>query len=146
MEALRTATLLDIHLSRHVETLFGLIRNRAMVQYFTPYSAVNLHKMAEAFDRDVAVLEKELAQLISDGHISARIDSHNKVLRARSVNIRSSTFKTALDTGLKVQKESDAMLLRASVLRQNVVVAAPKKDGAKRGNTAAQTGPTGSNA
>lgn len=126
MEVLKTSALLDLHMARHVETLYRLIRNRAMVQYFTPYSAVNLHQMAVAFDRDVATLEKELSTLISEGLISARIDSHNKVLKARSVNTRSSTFKAALETGTKVAKESDAMLLRASVMRNHLVVAAPK--------------------
>ena len=136
LEDLKTTILLDLHLYKHVDVLFQLIRSRAMVQYFTPYSAVNLHKMAEAFGTDVAGLEKELATLIADGQISARIDSHNKVLKSRSVNTRSSTFKTALATGARVATESDAMLLRASVLRHGLVVSAPKKDAAKRGNAA----------
>ena len=95
----------------------------------------NLHSMAEAFGTDVAGVEKELAVLISEGEISARIDSHNKVLQSRSVNTRSSTFAKALEVGLKSNKEANAMLLRASVLRHNMVVVAPKKDAAaKRGN------------
>lgn len=141
MRQLHTSFQLDLHLSKHVDTLFGLIRNRAMVQYFTPYSAVNLHQMAEAFDRDVATLEKELAQLISEGLISARIDSHNKVLKARSVNIRSSTFKSALDGGERVAREQDSMLLRASMLRHNLVVAAPKKEAGKARGGAPEAGP-----
>jgi len=107
LQDLKPTIQLDIHLSKHVDVLFGLIRNRAIVQYFTPYSAVNLHRMAEAFGTDVSGLEKELATLIADKAISARIDSHNKVLKARSVNTRSSTFATALATGAKVT-EHDA--------------------------------------
>jgi predicted RNA-binding Zn ribbon-like protein len=38
-----------------------------------------MHKMAFAFNTTVAALEEELMQLILDGKISARIDSHNKV-------------------------------------------------------------------
>jgi len=34
--------------------------------------------MAEAFNTTVSALEEELMQLILDGKISARIDSHNK--------------------------------------------------------------------
>lgn len=48
-------------------------------QYFSPYSSVDLHKMATAFNTDVASLENELIALILDGQISARIDSHDKV-------------------------------------------------------------------
>jgi len=127
MDDLKPSLSLDIHLARHLDTLIGQIRTRAMVQYFMPYSAVDLRQMATAFDRDVGLLEKELAQLITEGQISARIDSHNKVLRARSANIRTTTFKSALDVGDQFTTETDAMLLRASILRNNLVVAAPKK-------------------
>jgi len=37
-----------------------------------------MRKMAEAFNTTVTALEEELMQLILDGKISARIDSHNK--------------------------------------------------------------------
>lgn len=53
--------------------LFGV------VQYFSPYLSVDLHRMAAAFNTSVASLEDELTQLILDGQISARIDSHAKV-------------------------------------------------------------------
>jgi len=135
LDDLKPSLQLDLHLHKHVEVLCSLLRNRAMVQYFTPYSAVNLHAMAEAFGTDVPRLEKELAVLIAEGEISARIDSHNKVLKARSVNTRSSTFAKAIEVGIQHKKESEAMLLRASVLRHNMVVVAPKKEsGGKRTN------------
>lgn len=38
-----------------------------------------MHMMAQAFNTSVANLEDELMQLILDGQIKARIDSHNKV-------------------------------------------------------------------
>ena len=38
-----------------------------------------MEKMAHAFNTIVANLEDELSQLILDGQIQARIDSHNKV-------------------------------------------------------------------
>ena len=39
-----------------------------------------MRRMAEAFNTSVSALEDELMQLILDGQIQARIDSHNKVL------------------------------------------------------------------
>jgi len=48
------------------------------VQYFSPYLSADMVKMAEAFNTTVTALEEELMQLILDGKISARIDSHNK--------------------------------------------------------------------
>lgn len=37
--------------------------------------------MAEAFNTTVSGLEKELAKLIMENQIQARIDSHNKVIK-----------------------------------------------------------------
>ena len=50
-------------------------------QYFSPYLSADMCKMAQAFNTSVAALEDELMQLILDGQIKARIDSHNKVGR-----------------------------------------------------------------
>ena len=43
-----------------------------------------MHKMAEAFNTNVKDLEDELMQLILEGQINARIDSHNKVRNVTS--------------------------------------------------------------
>lgn len=48
-------------------------------QYFSPYVSADMHKMAAAFNTTVAALEDELTQLILEGLINARIDSHSKV-------------------------------------------------------------------
>lgn len=48
-------------------------------QYFSPYLSADMRKMAEAFNTTITDLEDELMQLILDGQINARIDSHNKV-------------------------------------------------------------------
>lgn len=51
------------------------------VQYFSPYVSADMNKMAQAFNTTVAALEDELTQLILEGLINARIDSHSKVTR-----------------------------------------------------------------
>lgn len=48
-------------------------------QYFSPYVSADMRRMAIAFNTTVAALEDELTQLILEGLISARIDSHSKV-------------------------------------------------------------------
>lgn len=48
-------------------------------QYFSPYVSADMNKMAQAFNTTVAALEDELTQLILEGLINARIDSHSKV-------------------------------------------------------------------
>lgn len=61
--------LLDIYLASHVTNLYNLIRNRALIQYFSPYLSADMNKMASAFNTSVASLEDELMQLILDGQI-----------------------------------------------------------------------------
>lgn len=73
--------LLDIHLHSHVETLYDNIRKKALVQYFSPFLTVDMNKMAESFGTTVSKLERELAKLITENLIQARIDSHKKVGR-----------------------------------------------------------------
>lgn len=46
--------------------------------------------MAAAFNTSVRELEDELMQLILDGQIQARIDSHNKVIIQPFVSLSSS--------------------------------------------------------
>ncbi|KAL0044872.1 hypothetical protein WJX82_000746 [Trebouxia sp. C0006] len=95
---LRPMLELDLHAHVHLNTLYAAIRSRALVQYTTPFTSVNLPTMAEAFKTDVSGLEKELAELIQTDQIQARIDSHNKVLYARHADQRKATFQSALRT------------------------------------------------
>lgn len=53
-------------------------------QYFSPYVSADMRKMATAFNTTVAALEDELTQLILEGLINARIDSHSKVSPGRT--------------------------------------------------------------
>ena len=50
LDGLKPSLLLDIHLHDHVDSLFGQIRSKALVQYFSPYSSVDMKLMAEAFN------------------------------------------------------------------------------------------------
>merc|ERR1719336_1198688 len=75
LDELKDNFLLDIYLAPHVQNLFSQIRNRGLIQYFSPYMSADLHKMAESFNTNVANLENELMKLILDGSIQARIDS-----------------------------------------------------------------------
>ena len=81
---------LDIHLYDHVDSLYQRIRNKALVQYFSPFISVDMNTMAAAFNTSVQGLEKEIAKLIMEGLIQARIDSHNKVCLRASLCIAGS--------------------------------------------------------
>lgn len=114
--------LLDVFLSPHIEKLYTQIRNRALIQYFSPYLSADLHRMATSFNCTVRSLENELTQLILNGQISARIDSRKKILYARDVDHRSTTFEKALEVGKEFERKSKALILRTVVLKHQIQV------------------------
>lgn len=126
LEHLKPDLELDIHLHDKYEGLYERIRNRALIQYFSPFTSVSLPKMALAFNTDVLSLERELSRLIMDGRIQARIDSQNKILHARHTDQRSSTYKQVLAIGAQWQEDTKALVLRTNLLRNDFVVRASR--------------------
>ncbi|XP_074595982.1 COP9 signalosome complex subunit 1-like [Brevipalpus obovatus] len=112
---LKDNLLLDLYLAPHVRQLYYMIRNLALVQYFSPYLSADMNRMASAFNTSVSALENELMQLILDGQIQARIDSHNKILFAKDVDQRTVTFEKALNMGKDWQRKTKALILRSAM-------------------------------
>ncbi|XP_048847870.1 COP9 signalosome complex subunit 1 isoform X1 [Brienomyrus brachyistius] len=129
LDAMKDNLLLDMYLAPHVRTLYTQIRNRALIQYFSPYVSADMNKMALAFNSSVGALEDELSLLILEGLINARIDSHSKILYARDVDQRSSTFDRSLQMGRDFQRRAKATILRAAVLRNQIHVKSPPREG-----------------
>ncbi|TQD85315.1 hypothetical protein C1H46_029153 [Malus baccata] len=124
---LKANLLLDIHLHDHLETLYGQIRHKALIQYTHPFVSVDLHMMANAFKTDVAGLEKELEALITDNQVQARIDSHNKILYARHADQRNATFQRVLQTGNELDRDVKSMLLRVNLIKHEHNLRASRK-------------------
>uniref|UniRef100_A0A667X3E3 COP9 signalosome complex subunit 1 n=1 Tax=Myripristis murdjan TaxID=586833 RepID=A0A667X3E3_9TELE len=131
LDEIKDNLLLDMYLAPHVRTLYTQIRNRALIQYFSPYVSADMTKMAQAFNTTVGALEDELTQLILEGLINARIDSHSKILYARDVDQRSTTFEKSLHMGKEFQRRAKAMILRAAVLRNQIHVKSPPREGSQ---------------
>ncbi|KAK7167918.1 hypothetical protein R3I94_002094 [Phoxinus phoxinus] len=131
LDEMKDNLLLDMYLAPHVRTLYTQIRNRALIQYFSPYVSADMNKMAVAFNTTVADLEDELTQLILEGLINARIDSHSKILYARDVDQRSTTFEKSIQMGKEFQRRAKAMILRAAVLRNQIHVKSPPREGSQ---------------
>eukprot|EP00164_Ancoracysta_twista_P002734 GFYU01003636.1.p1 GENE.GFYU01003636.1~~GFYU01003636.1.p1 ORF type:complete len:477 (-),score=156.77 GFYU01003636.1:131-1516(-) len=122
LSALKPELMLDIHLYDHVEKLYSMIRNKALIQYFMPYVSVDLNHMAAAFKTTVASLENELADLIMNNLISARIDSHNKILYAKHADQRTVTYNKAAELGSAYLRHTQSTLLRIDMLRNDIIV------------------------
>jgi len=122
LQEIKNSLLLDMYLAPHVERLYRAIRNKALVQYFEPYSTASMHKMAAAFNTSVNELEREITTLIYDGHIKARIDSHNKILYAKNTDPRTLTFERAIKMGKLWQRQTQALIARAAILNAGIVL------------------------
>lgn len=79
LESYRADYLLDIHLTRHVDELYYMIRSKSIVQYFIPFSCVTLDSLNEQFAAPGKTIEKELVQMISRKDLEGRIDTINRV-------------------------------------------------------------------
>jgi len=128
LDKLKPRLLLDIHLHQHVESLYQKIRSKALIQYFSPFMSVDLNTMAASFNTSVQGLEKELAKLIMEGTIPARIDSHNKRLYARTIEQRTATFERALGMGDEYSDNTQALLLRMNLMRAEISVKPQRQD------------------
>jgi hypothetical protein len=79
LDDMRPALQMDPFLAKHLVRLTHESRCRVLQQYSKPFHSLRLQDMAHALGCKLEDLEVELAKLIVDGTISARIDSHNKV-------------------------------------------------------------------
>jgi COP9 signalosome complex subunit 1 len=68
-------------------------------------------------------LEKEMATLIMDGRVAARIDSQNKVMFARQADQRNATYVKALSMGESFLRDAQAMFLHMNLVKHDFVVA-----------------------
>ncbi|XP_022650923.1 COP9 signalosome complex subunit 1-like isoform X2 [Varroa jacobsoni] len=127
LDQIRDNLLLDIYLAPHVISLYAQIRNRAWIQYFSPYLTADMNMMAVAFNTTVQQVEEEMMQLVLDNQIQARIDSHNKVIYAKDVDPRASTFEKCLQIGDEFEKKTKALMLRAALIKNRVCVKCPPR-------------------
>ncbi|XP_076171677.1 COP9 signalosome subunit 1b isoform X2 [Ptiloglossa arizonensis] len=133
LDEIKDNILLDMYIAQHVNALYTQIRNRALIQYFSPYLSADMRRMATAFNRTVSELEDELMHLILDGQIQARIDSHNKILYAKDVDQRSTTFEKSMNVCKEYQRRTRMLILRAAVLKQQIQVKSPQRDSTQGG-------------
>jgi len=134
LEELKDNLLLDLYIAPHIHTLYSMIRNRGLVQYFSPYISADLPRMATSFNTSVQDLENELMRLILDGQIQARIDSHNRVLLAQDVDQRSQTFAKAVEMSKLYSRRARTLVLRSAILKANISVKCQPRHQADHGN------------
>ncbi|KKK13951.1 COP9 signalosome complex subunit 1 [Aspergillus ochraceoroseus] len=109
LEAYRADYLLDIHLQRHVQTLYTRIRTKSIQQYLIPFNRVSLDSMSKIFvlgsrpnqpseTDSSSPFVQELIGLIQDSTLDARIDLEKRVLVSSQDDLRMEVQEAALDS------------------------------------------------
>ncbi|KAJ5232641.1 COP9 signalosome subunit 1 (CsnA) [Penicillium chermesinum] len=157
LEAYRADYLLDLHLQRHVATLYGRIRTKAIQQFLLPFSSVTLDSMAAIFAPEVvggqarptgtmSPFVHELIGLIKDDVLDARIDLEKGLLVSNQSDLRNEVQAEALESVRSFNDELHLRTLRASVLHAGLQLSPPdpeRKTGRGRIAASAGKGPRG---
>ena len=99
-----------------------MIRQRAMISFLYPYKSIPLKDVSSSFGTNVEIIEKELANLIADNLIQAKLDSHNKILYATEEDVRANMFAKAIKLGEDYVVETQNLLLRSFLLKNKMIV------------------------
>jgi COP9 signalosome complex subunit 1 len=118
LEGYRNDYLLDVYLSKVLNTIYGRIRTKSIVQYFIPFSCVTLDEMASKFPASGYRIEDELETMINDGTLEARIDLVDRLLISPPTNPRHNVHTAAL-----AMAENYDHTLRLRLTRLNMLAA-----------------------
>ena len=124
-------------LSPHLHRLLKDVRAKAAVQFFLPYTALQLSVMAEGMGVSVAELEPLIAELIGEGKLHGRLDMQRGLLVKKGAESRRRMYEKTRKVSDRVVRDSKASMMRMSLIECDIAVMAPKKgdkDGKGGGN------------
>lgn len=136
MDRLRAELMLDMHLAagkNHVDTLYTMIRRRAIVQYVAPFLTTDLGKMETVFRTTSLQLRQELLTLIDAGDIQCRIDTIHNALHSKHVHMRDNTVTSCMQQGRDALNEAEVTLLRMSMMKHGLEINASARHGQGQG-------------
>lgn len=129
IQSIRDVMELDIFLYPHVDTLWTMMREKCIVQYFQPYSSVSLITMKESFGfENVDEVEDIVSSLIESKRIvGAKIDGVNRTLtnmtaKGLEQRRRKMMMRRVGMMGDKLIDEVEGMILRMSCIENDIVV------------------------
>lgn len=128
LESYRSDYLLDIYLQKHIKSIYSQIRSKCIVQYLIPFSCVTLESMNAAFALPGQSLEDELAGMIREGVLQARIDSIDKLVTTVSINPRVKMQQTTLETAKSYEKEALERIRRMNIIAADLEVKGTKRN------------------
>eukprot|EP01059_Diplonema_ambulator_P001842 TRINITY_DN11544_c0_g1_i1.p1 TRINITY_DN11544_c0_g1~~TRINITY_DN11544_c0_g1_i1.p1 ORF type:complete len:440 (+),score=109.02 TRINITY_DN11544_c0_g1_i1:61-1320(+) len=131
LQNLRGTLEFDPVMQPHLDALYEAVTQRWFKQYTAPYTTIDLHRMASAFGYSTPAMEAKVAQLISEGHISARIDSDKKVLHSREDDTRGKTFREVISTGRTFVLNTEDQLRRMNMQQHGFEYVRPRETDAR---------------
>lgn len=108
---------IDIHMAKHVDTLYANIREKCVAQYFAPYNALDLCKMSERLQIPLEDLDAILIKMISSNEMNASIDSETNTLYRRKQNELNDAYGRIVDLGKTHLRDLKGILLRLSFIK-----------------------------
>ncbi|GAA96143.1 uncharacterized protein L969DRAFT_91597 [Mixia osmundae IAM 14324] len=121
LELHKSRFMLDLHLSPHVPALFDHIRSRSVLQYFEPYEAVQLSRMATDFGWNDMTTEHYVLQAIQSGSLQARLDCRDRVVRTRKDDVRTELFAQTIQLQRKQARQSEDLAYHFRLIQSNYV-------------------------
>ncbi|KAH6681976.1 COP9 signalosome-like protein complex subunit 1 [Halenospora varia] len=129
LEGYRTDYLLDIHLQRHIDDIYQFVRSKCIVQYFIPFSFVTLDSLNKAFAPAGKTIDKELAAMIHQGLLEARINTVDRLLEAVPSDSRANLQNEALTMAENYENEARRRILHMNISMVDLEVKNPKRPG-----------------
>ncbi|RYN56220.1 COP9 signalosome complex subunit 1 [Alternaria tenuissima] len=119
LEGYRNDYLLDVYLSKMLNTIYSRIRTKSIVQYFIPFSCVTLDEMMSKFPpAEGRTIDEDLEEMINQRVLNARIDLVDRLLICPPTDPRHDVHADAL----KMAEEYDHTL-RLRLTRLNLQAA-----------------------
>lgn len=136
LEHLRSDLVLDLYVGSdgHIDRLYNMIRQEALVQYVSPFLTTDLARMEKVFKTTPQKLETELYNLIESGAISARIDTQRRALYRKPKRTQAAALEKAVKLGEEKSCEVEAMLLRMSLVKNGLTLPASGAMNGRLGN------------
>ncbi|KAE8323915.1 26S proteasome subunit RPN7-domain-containing protein [Aspergillus sergii] len=133
LESYQTDYLLDVHLQRHVSTLYTRIRTKSIQQYLVPFSRVKLDTLSKIFApgatsgqaqpiHSKSPFVQELIGLIQDGTLDSRIDLEKMVLVSNQTDKRIEVQEAVLESLSNYIDEAHIRVLRTNIIRAGLEV------------------------
>jgi len=110
---------LDYYLHSVADELMNAVRGKALVQYFEPFSSMNLIRMAKDFGVGLSDIEEELHKAILSGQVKGKIDlANHTLLEYRNVTDRYTILQGIVEEGEIFCREA-AVVMTNLALKKN---------------------------